>query len=144
MAKAASLGFAMRESKASGAWNETGAGHDRAPDLYMAFLKVGGWDTHVNGGGATGILADRVGQLSCGLAGFVTELGSDIWAQTTVVVVSKFGRTFKENGDKGADHGHGSVYWVLGGTVNGGRINGHQDELMPKNLNQNIDLPVHT
>ncbi len=113
-------------------------------DYNLAFLDVGGWDTHVNQGGATGVLADRVGQLGRGLAGLVEEMGPEAWAKTTVVVVSEFGRTFKENGDRGTDHGHGSVYWVLGGSVKGGTIAGQQIQLTATQLNQGRDLPVMT
>jgi uncharacterized protein (DUF1501 family) len=113
-------------------------------DFNLAFLDVGGWDTHVNEGGVTGVLADRIGQVGRGLAGLVDEMGPDTWSKTTVIVISEFGRTFKENGDKGTDHGHGSVYWVLGGSVAGGRLAGHQDVITLKNLNQNRDLPVFT
>jgi uncharacterized protein (DUF1501 family) len=61
-----------------------------------------------------------------------------------VVVISEFGRTFHENGDRGTDHGHGSAYWVLGGQVRGGRIAGEQVRLSPDSLNQNRDYPVLT
>jgi uncharacterized protein (DUF1501 family) len=61
-----------------------------------------------------------------------------------VIVVSEFGRTFRENGDKGTDHGHGSVYWVLGGPVKGGRIVGPQAPVTTAALNQNRDYPVLT
>jgi uncharacterized protein (DUF1501 family) len=110
----------------------------------LAFVDVGGWDTHVNQGAATGVLADRIGALGRGLAGFANDLGPDIWAKTTVIVISEFGRTFRENGDKGTDHGHGSVYWVLGGSVKGGRIAGQQIALTPDKLNEKRDLPVLT
>jgi uncharacterized protein (DUF1501 family) len=110
----------------------------------LAFVDVGGWDTHVNQGGATGYLADRIGELGKGLAAFVAAIGPEAWGATTVVVVSEFGRTFKENGDHGTDHGHGSVYWVLGGGVQGGRIAGPQVRLAPETLNQARDLPVLT
>jgi uncharacterized protein (DUF1501 family) len=113
-------------------------------DYNLAFLDVGGWDTHVNQGGVTGVLADRIGQFGHGLAGLVEELGPEIWAKMTVVVVSEFGRTFKENGDKGTDHGHGSVYWVLGGEIEGGRIEGAQTKLAASTLNDGRDLPTHT
>lgn len=113
-------------------------------DYNLAFLDVGGWDTHVNQGGATGVLADRIGQLGRGLAALSEDLGPDAWANTTVIVLSEFGRTFKENGDKGTDHGHGSVYWVLGGAVNGGRMVGEQVRLSPATLNEGRDLPVRT
>jgi uncharacterized protein (DUF1501 family) len=113
-------------------------------DFNLAFLDVGGWDTHVNEGGAAGVLADRIGQVGRGLVGMADEMGPNAWSQTTVIVVSEFGRTFKENGDKGTDHGHGSVYWVLGGSISGGRMAGRQDPLVLKNLNQDRDLPVYT
>ena len=110
----------------------------------LAFVDVGGWDTHVNQGGAQGYLAGRIGELGRALAGFVDEIGPDAWRDTTVVVISEFGRTFHENGDKGTDHGHGSVYWVLGGGVQGGRIAGPQVALSAATLNQGRDLPVLT
>ena len=110
----------------------------------LAFVDVGGWDTHVNQGAAQGYLAGRIGELGRGLAGFVEEVGSDAWRDTTVVVVSEFGRTFRENGDKGTDHGHGSVYWVMGGGVRGGRLVGPQVRITADTLNQQRDLPVLT
>jgi uncharacterized protein (DUF1501 family) len=113
-------------------------------DYSLGFVDVGGWDTHVNQGGANGYLAGRLGELGRGLAGFADELGPETWNQTTVIVVSEFGRTFRENGDKGTDHGHGSVYWVMGGGVNGGRIAGEQTAVTQATLNQNRDYPVLT
>jgi uncharacterized protein (DUF1501 family) len=110
----------------------------------LAFVDVGGWDTHVNQGGATGYLADRIGELGRGVAGFAEAIGPDAWRSSVVIVVSEFGRTFRENGDKGTDHGHGSVYWVLGGGVSGGRLAGEQVALSAATLNQNRDLPVLT
>lgn len=110
----------------------------------LAFVDVGGWDTHVNQGGAQGVLANRIGDLGKALAAFVAEIGPDAWRDTTVVVLSEFGRTFRENGDKGTDHGHGSVYWVMGGGVHGGQIAGPQVRLSPETLNQGRDLPVLT
>jgi uncharacterized protein (DUF1501 family) len=109
----------------------------------LGFVDVGGWDTHVNQGGATGYLAGRLGELGRGLAGYADEMGP-AWADTVVVVVSEFGRTFHENGDKGTDHGHGSAYWVMGGAVKGGRIAGEQVKLQQASLNQNRDWPVLT
>jgi uncharacterized protein (DUF1501 family) len=110
----------------------------------LSFVDVGGWDTHVNQGGAQGYLATHIGELGRGLAGFADEIGPDAWRNTTVVVVSEFGRTFHENGDKGTDHGHGSIYWVMGGALNGGRIAGPQVGLSQATLNQGRDLPVLT
>jgi uncharacterized protein (DUF1501 family) len=108
----------------------------------VGFVDIGGWDTHVNEGAAQGQLANRLGELGRGLAGFADEIGPDAWNDTVVVCISEFGRTFKENGDKGTDHGHGSAYWVLGGRVNGGRILGDQVKVERATLNQDRDFPV--
>lgn len=107
----------------------------------LGFVDVGGWDTHVGQGGAQGYLANRLEQLGRGLAGFADEMGS-AWRDTVVVVLSEFGRTFRENGNRGTDHGHGSVYWVLGGSVRGGRIAGEQVAVSQSTLHQNRDYPV--
>ena len=109
----------------------------------LAFIDVGGWDTHVNEGNAQGQLANLLGNLGQGLSGFAQHMGP-AWPSTLVVVISEFGRTFRENGDKGTDHGHGSAYWVLGGSVNGGRLLGEQVALSPASLNQDRDWPVLT
>ena len=110
----------------------------------LAFVDVGGWDTHVNQGSADGYLGHQLQDLGTGLAGFVDEIGPQAWNDTVVVVVSEFGRTFHENGDKGTDHGHGSVYWVMGGGIKGGRIVGEQVKIAPETLNENRDYPVLT
>jgi uncharacterized protein (DUF1501 family) len=107
----------------------------------LGFVDVGGWDTHVNEGGATGYLADRISELGRGLAGFAEEIGPK-WNETVVVVISEFGRTFRENGNRGTDHGHGSVYWVLGGGIKGGRMAGEQVVVDEAHLFQNRDYPV--
>ncbi|WP_243039800.1 DUF1501 domain-containing protein [Dyella sedimenti] len=109
----------------------------------LGFVDVGGWDTHVNQGGASGPLANNLANLGRGLAAYADALGAE-WNNTVVVVVSEFGRTFRENGNKGTDHGHGTVYWVLGGQVNGGRIAGPQVAVDAANLLQNRDYPVLT
>ncbi|HEX2816112.1 MAG TPA: DUF1501 domain-containing protein, partial [Phenylobacterium sp.] len=71
-------------------------------------------------------------------------VGPEAWKDSVVVVVSEFGRTFRENGDRGTDHGHGSVYWVLGGGVKGGRLAGEQVQVVETSLNQNRDYAVLT
>ncbi len=109
----------------------------------VAFIDVGGWDTHVNQGNAQGQLASLLASLGQGLAGFAEQMGS-AWSRTVVVVLSEFGRTFRENGTRGTDHGHGSAYWVLGGALQGGRFAGDQVEVSPRTLNQNRDWPVMT
>jgi len=108
----------------------------------LGFVDVGGWDTHVNQGGAAGQLANNLDNLGQGLAAFADGLGDAEWNNTVVVVVSEFGRTFRENGNKGTDHGHGTTHWVLGGKVAGGRIAGDQVAVDAKSLLQNRDYPV--
>ena len=107
----------------------------------LGFVDVGGWDTHVAQGGATGQLASRFEELGRGLAAYAQEMGNR-WRDTTVVVVSEFGRTFRQNGNNGTDHGHGSVYWVLGGGLRGGQVAGEQMAVTAANLFQNRDYPV--
>lgn len=107
----------------------------------LGFIDVGGWDTHVNQGGAQGQLANLLQNLGAGIAGFAEESGP-AWNKTVLVVVSEFGRTFRENGTRGTDHGHGTVYWVAGGAVRGGRLAGEQVAVNAATLNQNRDFPV--
>jgi uncharacterized protein (DUF1501 family) len=107
----------------------------------IGFVDVGGWDTHVNEGGAKGALANNLDNLSRGLVSFSQAMGEQ-WQSTVVVVVSEFGRTFRENGNNGTDHGHGSVYWVLGGAIGGGRIAGEQLAIQRATLFQDRDYPV--
>ncbi|ETH64875.1 PF07394 family protein [Bordetella pertussis STO1-CNMC-0004] len=109
----------------------------------LGFVDVGGWDTHVGQGAANGVLATKLGQLGRALAAYAQAMGP-AWRHTTVVVISEFGRTLRENGNKGTDHGHGSVYWVLGGGVRGGRIAGEQVAVKRDTLFQDRDYPVLT
>ncbi|TPG27219.1 DUF1501 domain-containing protein [Variovorax guangxiensis] len=111
----------------------------------LGFVDVGGWDTHVGQGAGTGYLANRFEELGRGVAAFAQEMGDEAWRDTVVVVISEFGRTFRENGNKGTDHGHGTVYWVLGGGLAaqaGGRVLGEQVVLSQPALFQNRDYPV--
>ena len=107
----------------------------------IGFVDVGGWDTHVNEGAAQGALANNIESLGRGLAALSQELGAE-WRNTVVAVISEFGRTFRENGNKGTDHGHGSVHWLLGGSINGGRIAGEQARVNKDSLFQDRDYPV--
>lgn len=107
----------------------------------LGFVDVGGWDTHVNQGGASGYLANRISELGRAMSGFADEMGPE-WKNTVVVAISEFGRTFRENGNRGTDHGHGSVYWVLGGNIRGGRLAGDQVRVAEETLFQNRDFPV--
>jgi uncharacterized protein (DUF1501 family) len=106
----------------------------------LGFVDVGGWDTHVGEGGAEGQLATRLGALGQGIAAFRDEMGA-AWRDTAVVLLSEFGRTFRENGNRGTDHGHGTVYWVLGGAVRGG-VRGEQQRVEHATLFQDRDYPV--
>jgi uncharacterized protein (DUF1501 family) len=107
----------------------------------MGFVDIGGWDTHVAQGGASGYLASRLDELGQGLTAFSQEMGAD-WNHTVVVVMSEFGRTLRQNGNRGTDHGHGSVMWVLGGAVHGGRVVGEQVQITAATLFQNRDYAV--
>lgn len=118
-------------------------GRFMSQDYNLGFIDVGGWDTHVAQGGAQGQLANKLAQLSRALLSYKDAMGS-AWRDTTVVVISEFGRTFRENGNKGTDHGHGTVYWVLGGAVRGGRIAGRQIDVRRDTLFQDRDYPVLT
>ncbi|MDE2004282.1 MAG: DUF1501 domain-containing protein [Betaproteobacteria bacterium] len=112
----------------------------------IGFVDIGGWDTHVGEAGRNGSegqLAQRLAELGSGLAALPHAMGP-AWNQTVVVVLSEFGRTFRENGNRGTDHGHGTVHWVLGGAVRGERIAGEQLRIAPDTLNQNRDWPVLT
>ena len=108
----------------------------------LGFVDVGGWDTHAGQGAATGALAKRFEELGRGLAAIASELGPALWRQTTVMVISEFGRTFRENGNRGTDHGHGSTYLLLGGGLKGSVVAGAQVALSAGTLHQNRDYPV--
>ncbi|TFW28518.1 DUF1501 domain-containing protein [Massilia horti] len=113
------------------------------PKIQLAFVALGGWDTHVNEGAGTGQLANRLAPLGQGLAVLAQRLGS-LFNDTTVLVMSEFGRTARENGNGGTDHGHGNVMWVLGGRVNGGKVYGDWPGVDDRALNEGRDLQVTT
>jgi uncharacterized protein (DUF1501 family) len=111
--------------------------------IRLAFASLGGWDTHVNQGDSNGQLANHLRPLGDGLALFATGLGQG-WNDTVVIVLSEFGRTVRENGNGGTDHGHGNVMWVLGGGVRGGRVYGDWPGLEAARLYQGRDLAITT
>ncbi len=111
--------------------------------IQLAFLAVGGWDTHVNQGAATGQLANRLRPLGDGLAALARNLGA-AYRDTTIVVMSEFGRTVHENGNGGTDHGHGNVMWLMGGGIRGGRVFGKWPGLSTEDLYEGRDLAVTT
>ena len=115
----------------------------RDPGIRLAFVGLGGWDTHVDQGGASGQLARHLRLLGDGVAALARGLGGT-WRDTAVLVMSEFGRTVHENGDGGTDHGHGNVMWVAGGAIKGGRVYGDWPGLAPPQLYQRRDLAVTT
>ncbi len=112
------------------------------PNIQLAFIDVGGWDTHINQGAATGQLANHLKPFGDGIARLVKRLGP-VYDQTIIMVLSEFGRTIHENGNGGTDHGHGNVLWLLGGGVHGGKIFGEWPGLST-NLFEGRDLAVTT
>jgi uncharacterized protein (DUF1501 family) len=116
-------------------------GHLMRDKYRIGFIDVGGWDTHVGEGATQGTLANNLSNLGRGLQAFAQSLGAE-WNNTVVVVLSEFGRTFRENGNRGTDHGHGTVYWVLGGSINGGMIAGEQCAVNRAALLQDRDFRV--
>jgi len=115
----------------------------RDPSIRLAFLALGGWDTHVNQGAAKGQLANHLTPLGAGLASFVKALGP-AYDDTVILVISEFGRTVHENGNGGTDHGHGNVMWVMGGPVRGRRVYAQWKGLAPGDLYQERDVAVTT
>lgn len=109
----------------------------------FAFFGLSGWDTHANQGREKGALAKSLTSLADGLVQLKAALGPE-WDNTAVVVMSEFGRTVRENGNKGTDHGHGNVMWVLGGQVRGRKVYGQWPTLKQDKLFQGRDLAVTT
>jgi uncharacterized protein (DUF1501 family) len=115
----------------------------RYPRIRLAAIGLGGWDTHVNQGNHKGQLAEHLRSLGDGLAALARGAG-EAWRDTIVAVLSEFGRTVRENGNGGTDHGHGNIIWALGGAVNGGRVYGDWPGLSSAQLYQRRDLAVTT
>jgi uncharacterized protein (DUF1501 family) len=113
------------------------------PKVQMAFIALGGWDTHANQGASTGQLANRLTPLGQGLATLVQRLGP-LFEKTTIVVMSEFGRTVHQNGNNGTDHGHGNAMWIMGGPVAGGKVYGDWRGLEEAQLYEGRDIPVTT
>jgi uncharacterized protein (DUF1501 family) len=114
--------------------------------LEVAFTDVGGWDTHVNEVGqkpSQGQLANLLTDFGNSLSAFYTDLGDRI-ADVTVVTMSEFGRTAKENGNRGTDHGHANVMFAFGGGIKGGKVYGDWPGLEPEQLYENRDLNLTT
>ena len=115
----------------------------RDSSIRLAFFALGGWDTHVNQGSVSGQLPNRLTALGDLLSTFIKALGTS-YSETVILVMSEFGRTVKENGNAGTDHGRGNVMWVMGGNVEGGKIYGQWPGLSANALYEGRDLAVAT
>ena len=111
--------------------------------VQVAFADIGGWDHHVNEGATEGQLANVLTDFSQSLAAFWTDL-DDLGEDTVVITMSEFGRTARENGNRGTDHGHANVMFVLGGPVKGGRVYGRWPGLDQSHLYEGRDLALTT
>ena len=111
--------------------------------LEVAFADVGGWDTHVNQGASTGQLAARLDDFAKSIAALVADLG-DRMADVTIMTMSEFGRTVRQNGNGGTDHGHASALFVIGGDVHGKKVYGKWPGLEPEQLHEGRDLALTT
>ncbi len=111
--------------------------------VQVAFADIGGWDHHVNEGSTQGQLANVLHEFSQSLAAFWTDLG-DLADDTVVVTMSEFGRTARENGNRGTDHGHANVMFVMGGPVKGGKVYGRWPGLDQSQLYEGRDLALTT
>jgi uncharacterized protein (DUF1501 family) len=109
----------------------------------VAFADVGGWDTHAGQGNERGQLATRLADFAQGLAALDRDLG-DRMEEVVVLTMSEFGRTVRENGNRGTDHGHATAMLVLGGPVRGGRVHGRWPGLRREQLFEGRDLAVTT
>ena len=111
--------------------------------LEIAFAESGQWDHHVNEGGATGQIANRLADFAGGLAALAQDLG-DRMADTIILTMSEFGRAVAENGNRGTDHGHGNAMLVIGGGVKGGEIYGDWPGLKAEQRFEGRDLKITT
>ncbi len=109
----------------------------------VAFADLGGWDTHANQGAAQGPLARRLQELSGGIAALYADLG-DRMEDVVILTMSEFGRTVRENGTSGTDHGHANCMLALGGPVGGGVVLGDWPGLQPEQLYEGRDLALTT
>jgi uncharacterized protein (DUF1501 family) len=111
--------------------------------VQVAFTDIGGWDHHVNEGASEGQLGNLLREFSGSLAAFWQDLGT-LADDTVVVTMSEFGRTARENGTRGTDHGHANVMFVMGGAVRGGRVYGRWPGLANEQLYEQRDLALTT
>src|SRR2546421_4342046 len=111
--------------------------------LEIAFTDIGGWDTHVNEGSARGQLALRLTEFGQGIAALYQDLGARM-DDVCILTMSEFGRTVRENGNRGTDHGHANAMFIIGGAVRGGRVHGEWPGLANDKLYEGRDLALTT
>lgn len=111
--------------------------------LEIAFTDIGGWDTHVNQGNSRGQLGNLLQQFSAGIAALYTDLGPRM-DDVVILTMSEFGRTVRENGNRGTDHGHANAMFVLGNDIRGGKIYGEWPGLKSEQLYEGRDLALTT
>lgn len=111
--------------------------------LEVAFTDIGGWDTHVNEGNSRGQLAQRLQDFSGGISALATDLGQRM-DDVVILTMSEFGRTVRENGNRGTDHGHANAMFVVGNGVRGGKIYGQWPGLKSEQLYEGRDLALTT
>ena len=111
--------------------------------LEVAFAEHGGWDTHFNQGTDQGVFARNAADLSNSIAAFWTDLGQ-LQDDVTLMSMTEFGRTVKQNGTNGTDHGRGSCNFIIGNNVDGGKVHGLVNPLSIDNLEDGRDLAVTT
>ncbi len=111
--------------------------------LEIAFTDIGGWDTHSNQGNARGQLALRLTEFGAGINALVADLGAKM-DDVVILTMSEFGRTARENGTRGTDHGHANAMFVIGNGVRGGRVYGQWPGLKSGDLNEGRDLALTT
>ena len=111
--------------------------------LEIAFTDIGGWDTHVNEGNARGQLAGRLTEFGQGIAALYQDLGQRM-DDVVILTMSEFGRTARENGNRGTDHGHANAMFILGGAVRGGKVHGQWPGLDTDKLYEGRDLALTT
>jgi uncharacterized protein (DUF1501 family) len=111
--------------------------------LELAFAESGGWDTHFNQGAENGVFARNVTDLSMSIMAFWTDM-AQYHDDLTVMTMTEFGRTVKQNGTGGTDHGRASCNFILGNDVRGGQVHGKVAPLAIENLEDGRDLAVTT
>jgi uncharacterized protein (DUF1501 family) len=111
--------------------------------LEVAFTDIGGWDTHANQGSSLGQLANRLTELSSGVSALYADL-KDRADDVVILTMTEFGRTARENGNRGTDHGHASVMFTLGGRIKGGKVYGRWPGLKSNQLYEGRDLAITT